>query len=190
MSAKPLVYLVRHGEAAASWGQSADPGLSELGRQQAEEACKSLRDALDASMQTPTPRLISSPLLRARQTAEPLLRSLSMEPVIDERFREIPSPVPLAQRQDWLRGFMGESWSAQGDALQHWRDTILEAIHAVETPTVIFTHFLVINAIVGAMRGEDATLVFWPANCSVTTLAREGTEWTVCEGEVMRSTVN
>jgi len=32
------IYLVRHGEAAASWGESSDPGLSELGWQQAEDA--------------------------------------------------------------------------------------------------------------------------------------------------------
>lgn len=186
MSTEILVYLVRHGEAAASWGQSADPGLSELGREQAEKTCSSLHQTLDAA----TPRLVSSPLLRARQTAEPLAQRLALDPVIDGRFREIPSPVPLAQRQDWLREFMRGSWSSQDSALQHWRDTILDAVHAVETPTVIFTHFLVINAIVGAMRGEDSTLVFWPANCSVTTLARDGSEWIAREGAVMRSVVN
>ena len=30
-----MIYLVRHGEAAASWGDHPDPGLSELGQKQA-----------------------------------------------------------------------------------------------------------------------------------------------------------
>ena len=31
------IFLIRHGEAAQSWDQSADPGLSELGKEQALE---------------------------------------------------------------------------------------------------------------------------------------------------------
>jgi len=39
------IFLVRHGEAAASWGESPDPGLSELGRRQAEVAAALLKQS-------------------------------------------------------------------------------------------------------------------------------------------------
>ena len=36
------IILVRHGEASASWQESTDPGLSELGKRQAEECANLL----------------------------------------------------------------------------------------------------------------------------------------------------
>ena len=51
------IYLIRHGEAAQSWDQSADPGLSELGKEQALECFNSLSKKEDLSQFN----LISSP---------------------------------------------------------------------------------------------------------------------------------
>ena len=187
MSSPRVIYLVRHGEAAASWGQSADPGLSALGREQAERACGYLRKALGEAR----PQLVSSPLLRARETAEPLARQLDLDPVIDERFREIPSPVPLAERQDWLRGFMRGRWSEQDETLHGWRSGIMDALEALPDRSVVFSHFLVLNAIVGWQEQRDETLVFWPANASVTELrGGDRSGWQVSLGEQMRSRVN
>ena len=36
------LYLVRHGKAAAGWGADADPGLDEIGRNQAEQMAQGL----------------------------------------------------------------------------------------------------------------------------------------------------
>ena len=36
------IFLIRHGEAAQSWDQSADPELSELGKEQALECFNTL----------------------------------------------------------------------------------------------------------------------------------------------------
>lgn len=166
MSQLRTIYLVRHGEAAASWGQSADPGLSELGHSQAVEAARTLQIQLDGAPVT----LISSPLLRAQETAAPLAAALGHNVLIDERFREIPSPVPLADRQAWLRGFMGEQWPDQHASLVAWRNDIVAAVEALESSAVVFTHFLVINALVGWFEQRQETLVFWPDNASVTVL--------------------
>jgi hypothetical protein len=84
--------------------------------------------------------------------------------------REIPSPVPLAERQDWLRGFMRGRWSDQDAGLLAWRAAILGALAELPDRAVVFTHFLVLNTIVGAQEQRDETLVFWPANASVTAL--------------------
>jgi broad specificity phosphatase PhoE len=189
VSHTPLrVYLVRHGEAAASWRESLDPGLSELGRQQAEDAVVALRDqqALNGS-----PALISSPLRRARETAEPLSAHLRRECPVHEAFREIPTPVSLAQRQDWLRAFMRQRWSEQDESLLHWRSVMLEALNGIDGTTVVFTHFLVINTIVGALQGRDETLCFWPDHASITVLELRGGSWEVATlGREMATVVN
>ena len=110
------IYLVRHGEAAASWGQSSDPGLSELGKRQAESSAQSLHGRIRGDIQ-----LVSSPLLRARETAEPLASMLRLPVQLDDVFCEIPAPVPLPQRQVWLRQFMQEQWVGQPEELWAWR---------------------------------------------------------------------
>ena len=56
------VYLVRHGRASAGWDTDIDPGLDDLGRQQAEET------AIILARLSPM-KLVSSPMLRCQQTA-------------------------------------------------------------------------------------------------------------------------
>ena len=82
------IYLVRHGEAAASWGQSPDPGLSELGHEQARNAAHALRPLLAGA----EPALISSPLARALETAAPLAAELGLSVQVNEAFKEIQVP--------------------------------------------------------------------------------------------------
>ena len=163
------IYLVRHGEAAAQWGQSADPGLSERGRLQAEIA----RDDILGLVREPL-ALLSSPLARARETARPLAERWQCEVTIDDAYREVPAPVPRDQRLDWLKGFMAGHWDDQPAALHEWRERILDNLGRLERPSVIFTHFLVINAVVGCVQGRDEVLCFMPDNGSVTHLRFNG----------------
>ena len=164
------IFLVRHGEAAASWGQARDPGLSELGRQQARRTATEL-----ALILPPKVQLISSPLLRAQETAAPLSEILGTpDLLIDDAYSEIPSPVPLSQRQEWLREFMQQQWHSQPEALGNWRSAMLEKLLELPAPSVIFTHFLVLNTIVGALQERTETLCFWPDNASVTHLRDDG----------------
>jgi broad specificity phosphatase PhoE len=180
------IFLVRHGEAAASWGEAPDPGLSALGRQQAEEVAASLsqhigRDTL----------LISSPLQRALETAAPLARGLQQAVQTDAVFREIPSPAPLPQRQAWLRQFMQQQWVEQDDDLKTWRRFALERLLALRQPAVVFTHFLVINAVVGQVLERPETLCFWPDNGSITRLRHNGSSLEVVAcGREMTTHIN
>ena len=59
------IFLIRHGEAAQSWDQSADPELSELGKEQALECFNTLYENEDLNQFN----LISSPLVRAQETS-------------------------------------------------------------------------------------------------------------------------
>ena len=163
------IFLVRHGEAAASWGESPDPGLSDLGQQEAEDAAKLLLQYTGEDT-----LLISSPLQRAIETAAPLARELRRRIQEDAAFREIPSPVPLAQRQAWLRQFMQQQWHEQTEDLNAWRSKALHQLLELRQPAVIFTHFLVINAVVGQVLGRPETLCCWPANGSITQLRHNG----------------
>jgi len=180
------IFLVRHGEAAATWSESADPGLSKLGQHEAAATA-----ALLNGMITPDTLLLSSPLQRAIETAAPLAGLLGQKVEIDDAFREIPSPVPLAERQSWLLQFMQQDWDEQSSELKAWRDRAMKQLLVLKTPAVVFTHFLVINAVVGTLLSRPQTLCFRPANASITQLRVSGrTLEVVSLGPEMESFVN
>lgn len=180
------IFLVRHGEASASWGEDADPGLSELGRQQAQSVAAYLEQRIGRDC-----TVISSPLRRAIETAAPLEQVLGIRVTTDAAFREIPSPVPLSRRQAWLRDFMQQQWQEQAGDLIAWRRAALEQLLALTQPAVVFSHFLVINAVVGQVLARDETLCFWPDNGSVTHLTLSGGGLQLVSlGKEMQTTVN
>ncbi|MEE2731509.1 MAG: histidine phosphatase family protein [Pseudomonadota bacterium] len=159
------VYLVRHGEAAASWERNPDPGLSEHGLLQAQ----SLPAQFDG---IPVQHIFSSPLCRARETALPLSQALGIPIQISTAFREIPSPVDisLAERLAWLRSCAQQPWDDASPALQQWRQTILEALRQLPADSVVFTHFMVMNAVVGQTQKSPKLVCYQPDYGSILTL--------------------
>lgn len=180
------IFLVRHGEAAAHWHEADDPGLSERGRQQAADSARDLLARIE-----PGVRLLSSPLLRARQTAEPLAEALGAAVTIAEPFREIPTPVTRAERQTWLNTIARQSWDEQEPMVRDWHRALLARLRQVREDTVVFTHFMVLNAIVGALQADDRVVCYLPDNASVTTLAGSGEALRLIElGRQIRTRVN
>ena len=180
------IWLVRHGEAAASFDQEIDPGLSLLGHDQAATAAQQLSAIVPLDAQ-----LLTSPKQRAVQTGAPFagVRDAVLQP--DERFIELPSPEGLAQRSEWLQQALTSNWSALPTAVHDWRDGIFTALQALSAPTVIFTHFLVINSIAAAISQEDAVVQCLPANGSIHHLQREGARWRwASRGAMLESIVN
>jgi len=160
----PKLYLIRHGNAAGTWADSLDPGLSELGREQAAKVAERFASMLPLQM-------VSSPMRRARETAEPLMAAWNVEPTIEPGVSEIPSPMEdMDERVKWLRAMMPDFWGNQSPLVQSWRANVVRALTDLPQDTVIFTHFLAINAAVGAATGNDRVTVFRPDNCSVTVL--------------------
>ena len=187
MAAVIDIYLVRHGEAAASWAESSDPGLSALGQEQALDAARALRHRLTAC----EAQLISSPLTRTLETAAPLSAQLGLPVQVNDAFREIQAPVTLAQRQTWLRQFMQQRWDEQPRSLHQWREQASGELIALPSPSVVFTHFLIINAVVGQIQGAENTLCCWPDNGSITHLrCRAGALELVELGAQMSTVVN
>ena len=161
------IFLVRHGEATAGWGEDPDPGLSASGREQALRACE------DLIAHAPL-HIISSPLLRAQETAQPLAERLQADIALDATFRELPSPVGIDDRRDWLSGFMKQDWAEQSEEILAWRDAIWSAMFEHDSPTVIFTHFMVINAVVSRLTQASETVCCVPDNGSITRLELDG----------------
>ncbi len=170
------VYLVRHGRAAAGWDVDPDPPLDDVGRQQAMTVARAFtrQDALS---------IISSPLLRCQQTAFPLASAWQSEIAIDSRVAEIPSPdgYDLSTRVGWLRNAMSGTWSTvahtSGEKYATYRDTVVETVASCQTDTVVFSHFVAINVVIGAALGDDRVVIARLDNCSVTTVdvAPDGT---------------
>ena len=180
------IWLVRHGEAAASFDQSTDPPLSDLGREQAARSAERLSRCVPDDAQ-----LLTSPKLRAIQTGEPfaVLRKSALD--IDRRFIELPSPGDLNERKDWIQRVLKGRWSELPESVHDWQRDIVTTIQALRAPTVIFSHFLVINTVAAHMTGEDAVLQCLPANGSVHHLRVDEGSWQWVErGEMLQSVVN
>lgn len=164
----PKIYLVRHGRAATGWGETADPGLDDKGRDQAANAADTL-----AAM-SPMP-IVSSPMTRAQETAAPLARAWGCAPEIDPRFSEIPTPKHMpANRQVWIKDILSKRWDAMAFELQTWREDLLAAVRSLQADTVVFSHFIAINAIAGEALGNSSLVVFLPDNASITQVAVNG----------------
>lgn len=158
-----LVHLVRHGRAAAGWDSDPDPGLDPLGREQAMAVARRLSPIGPL-------QVVSSPLLRCRQTAFPLAAAWGADVRVEPAVAEIPSPdgVAMADRVEWLRAAMGGPWAALGDEYTTFRDGVVAAVAALTVDTVVFSHFVAINAVIGAAIGDDRLVIRSLDNCSVT----------------------
>lgn len=145
-----MLVVVRHGQAEGNTSHRfigwLDVPLDELGRRQARSVAERLAGA-------GVGRVISSDILRARQTAEPLAELLGLEVELDERIREIGNgewtgllPTEIAARwpEMWERYITGTDVERPGG--EQWADVrarVREAMTefaADPTPTAVFTH--------------------------------------------------
>ena len=156
-----MIYLVRHGEAAASWGNHPDPGLSELGRQQAEAAASSLVSLGARSA-------VSSPMQRCRETAAAFERLAGITALVEPVVSEIETPEGVDDRVEWLKAYMAGTWAAEGASHDPWRRQIAEALSLLPDNTAVFSHFVAINAVVSLIDRDARTTVFRPGHCSIT----------------------
>ncbi len=163
-----LLYLVRHGRPAATFAEALDAGLDPSGTAQAETVAHRLAPLGPLA-------IVSSPLRRTRETAAPLERLWGRAARIDSAVAEIPSPSQdPAERGEWLRAVVVRRWADLPSELCRWRAAVLETLRTLVEPTVVFTHYVAINAAVGEAVGDDRVIVFAPAHCSVTVFEAEG----------------
>ena len=171
------LYLVRHGRAAAGWDTDPDPDLDDVGRAQAASVAEQLAPL------GPLP-VLSSPLRRCRQTAAALAERWGVEARVEPGVAEIPSPdgVAMEDRVDWLRSAMGSTWSELGARYVTFRDNVVDTLLQIDVDSVVFSHFIAINAVIGACTGDDRLVVRSLDNCSVTVVDTAGGSLQLVEG--------
>lgn len=180
----PRLVLVRHGE--SEWnverriqGQSG-PGLTPRGAEQARRTALVVADAY------PDAYLVSSDLGRCRETAEPLLRELGSEPVLEPGLRErdfgswtgrLGTEVAETDRQRWQRWRDGEDVVAEvgGEDSPKLVERVLTAARrllerADGRPLVCVTHGGPIWHGTHELLGLRDGVLAGVANCSITEL--------------------
>ena len=155
-----------------------DPGLDDVGRAQAEAVADALAGAV-----TPRP-ILTSPLRRCRQTAAPLAARWGIEPRVEPGVAELPSPpgVATADRSAWLRDNIGGTWTELGPTFVAFRDRVLATLAALAVDSVVFSHFIAINAAIGAALGDDRLVVLHLDNTSRTVVDVDGGRFRLIEG--------
>lgn len=108
------IVLVRH--AQPDWesdGRSVDdPGLTQLGHKQAERAAQRLAsEHFD--------HIYRSPLVRVRETAEPICRALGQEPIEQAWLRELGLPSLAGHTSEQVQKYFAD---AHARSLEHWAD--------------------------------------------------------------------
>lgn len=123
---------------------------------------------------------------RCRETAAPYLKHTGLEAAeIDARFGEVRTPDSVGDRRAWLAqtfpwraGAGARDWADVDPALREWRDQVLAHARTIRDDTVVFTHFIATNALVGAALAREETIVFRPDYASITEL--EVNEGAIC----------
>ena len=158
-------------------GGPADPGLAEQGFAQAARVTAALQhDTIDA--------VYTSPAARALQTAAPLAAALGIEPVVEPGIAEFdaadPSYVPVEELRAsgdprWHALARGDLYSSSVDPAE-FRARVVEAVERIAAAhpggrAVLFTHSGAVNAYAGHVLGQERTIWFGPAYCSISRIA-------------------
>jgi broad specificity phosphatase PhoE len=164
------LYLIRHAKPAATWSEAADPGLDTTGLAQAQAAAA--RMAVRLPHGAP---LYTSPLQRCRQTAAPLEASWQRAAEILPAVAEIPAPPDVHERHLWLQQAMAGTWLQLEQRAQpgwpdyqQWRGAMLRRLRDLSEDSVIFTHYIAINVVVGAALDDERVVCFRPDHASIT----------------------
>ena len=179
------LYLVRHGQPLARYDQDHDPGLDDVGRAQADAAAAELASLGPLAV-------VTSPLRRTRETAAPFEHQWNVTASVEPAVGEIESPTEdLVERSAWLGEILrGERrWGDLDTERRRWRDGVVGALLAIDADTVVVTHYIAINAVVGAATDDDRVVNFRPDNCSCTVLQSDAGTLSLVELGRERETV-
>jgi probable phosphoglycerate mutase len=171
--------LIRHGlplRVERDDGRPADPPLSDRGRAQAERVARWLaHERID--------HIVSSPLQRARQTAEPLARALGLEVEIESRVAEFDRdsahyiPLEELKRIDYpaWKAFMETGYGDGvpiGTFVAEVEDALGQCIaHHRGRRVAVFCHGGVINVFAARVMGIARPLFFQPDYTSINRFA-------------------
>ena len=154
-------------------GSPADPDLSARGQEQAQRLVAALSpERVEA--------LYTSPSRRARETAAPLEQALGVRAEVDDGLAEFDSGdssyVPVEELKAagdprWKALVAGDLYSAGVDPVA-FRARVVAAVERIAARhpggrAVLFSHAGAVNAATGAVLGQEKTIWFAPAYCSL-----------------------
>lgn len=159
--------LIRHGRPERVEGNEgpADPGLSALGWRQAEALAAWLA-------KEPIEAIYSSPMRRAKETAEPLVRSHSLELRIDPSLLEYDAQATAYIPIEELKAAGDPRWMELPDDIPGFQRRVVEGIEAIvaahSSGTVaVVCHGGVLNVYLSWVMRTEQELFFLPHYTSV-----------------------
>ncbi len=167
------VVIVRHGETESNrrglFRGRLDVPLNDRGREQAERLAEALRAE-------PVARVLTSPLVRAVETAAAISRPHGLSPIIDEAFNNFDLGEWQGREKDRVRVEEPDRWKLWttdpdslvipgGESLRDVRERsyrrVLEIVRDYpDERTVVVTHRSVAKLLAGALLGLE-TGYFW-----------------------------
>lgn len=167
--------LVRHGQPLTSTGDTpVDPPLTDLGKVQADRVCAYLAKSR-------INRIAHSGMLRAIQTAEPLIAHLGIQPSVLVGLGEVDrygityqnaDTIRAKGKREWQR-FLNDPIGYFGIDEARFREETMaafdELIVSAEDETIaVFTHGFPINILVAHCLRTAKTINFQPGYASIT----------------------
>lgn len=172
------IALIRHARPArVEHATAADPALDESGRRQA----KLLADHLTAPDAPRIAAVYSSPMLRARQSAQPLADALGLTPGYDEDLVEYDHGMSFYIPTEEIEGDFEQYWADLQRGLYGGRQIDLPAFQARVTGAIdriiaahrptdlvaVYCHGGVISAYLAGVVGSASPLFFEPEYTSI-----------------------
>lgn len=165
------LYMIRHGQTAASrdnrFSGSADPPLTPVGEVMAQAFANAYASLTWEAIYT-------SPMLRTRQTADPLCRRVGVQPIVEDGLKEIAYGEWEGLKQDdvkarWPEAF--EYWADDvasrgtpgGETAFHVAARAMRVVEAVRTRhphgnVLLVSHKATLRIITCALLGLDVRL--------------------------------
>ncbi len=163
------IILVRHGEAASSWSEHHDPGLSADGIAQADRVSKTFGEKFLSY------KLCSSPKSRAIETMKPIALEQAKEFIIQDIFSEIPShDIQSEHKHEWLQNIFQLPLEELPESVKVWRQDLIQWLESCADNAIITTHFMVINALVSYLTKQNTIAYFHPGYTSRTEIWLKG----------------
>lgn len=172
------IILVRHGRPDEhDVHRPGDPPLNAEGRRQANAAACLLK-------QESISRIVASPLLRARQTAQPLADALGLPIDVVDGWAEADRFANRYRSTETLRALGAEEWQRfladpiryLGGDPDHFQAEVLGALAALtsgaEQHVAVFTHGMPINVVLSHVLSLKGFVHFLPGYGSITRLRR------------------
>lgn len=169
--------LVRHGRPAEGHAiYPDDPPLDELGQRQSQAAARWLaKEAIT--------HIVSSPMRRAMETAEPLVERTGLTMRVMDGWAEADKHSSRYRSMETLKALGGDEWRRflndpirylGGDPHSFQRSVMLALSETLELSpqgrVVVFTHGMPINVVLSSILGLESLTRFAPGHASLTRL--------------------